>query len=123
MTWVGTGSARSMQDNLNHGCFPKMGPLSSPRSRSRVVGLTSEQSWEADRMEVLPPWWRPDQSIGRLMEQLKKQGALENTLIMFAPTMGPARRTHPGPLPQTLDLIPTGPTMPAGRMPVIPVPL
>ena len=57
----------------------------------------SEQSWEADRMEVFAAMVDVlDQSIGRLMEQLKKQGALENTLIMFCSDNGacPFERTR-----------------------------
>ena len=57
----------------------------------------SEQSWEADRMEVFAAMVDIlDQSIGRLMEHLKKQGALENTLIMFCSDNGacPFERTR-----------------------------
>ena len=57
----------------------------------------SEQTWEADRMEVFAAMVDVlDQNIGRLVQRLKETGEYENTLILFCSDNGacPFERTR-----------------------------
>ena len=57
----------------------------------------SEQSWESDRMAVFAAMVDIlDQSVGRLIDQLKAQGDFDNTLILFCSDNGacPFERTR-----------------------------
>lgn len=56
-----------------------------------------ERQWEADRMEVFAAMVDVlDQNVGRIIAQLKKQGLLDNTLILFCSDNGacPFERTR-----------------------------
>ena len=56
-----------------------------------------EQQWEADRMEVFAAMVDVlDQNVGRIVDDLKKKGVLENTLFLFCSDNGacPFERTR-----------------------------
>ena len=65
------------------GLFPKTYPLSPTDSRS-YEWSTANHDWEDRRMATYAAMIdEMDQQIGRLVEALKRNGELENTLIMF----------------------------------------
>ena len=72
-------------------------PLSKPEHRDWATLFKTEKKLEAQRMEVYAAMIdRMDRNIGKLVETLRTQGKLENTLILFAADNGAsAEAAHP----------------------------
>jgi arylsulfatase A-like enzyme len=68
---------------------PAMNPLPAWEGRDWKALSGEERAKEAKRMEIYAAMLdRVDQNIGRVLEKLKTQGKLENTLILFAADNG-----------------------------------
>ncbi|MFL2870350.1 MAG: arylsulfatase [Pirellulaceae bacterium] len=84
---------------IQTGLFPTTMTLSDrPDHIPAWDALTKkEQAWEADRMEVFAAMVDVlDQNVGRIVEKLKDDGLLENTLLLFCSDNGacPFERTR-----------------------------
>ncbi len=74
---------------------PKKTPLSqNPQPDAWAALPDSEKAAEATRMEIYAAMLdRVDQNIGRLLDKLREQGRLDNTLIFFASDNGACAET------------------------------
>lgn len=81
------------------GLASKDGPLSPRDARVPAWQDAPNKEWEAERMAAFAAQVDSlDQSVGRIMEALRRAGADKNTLVLFLSDNGASDQAWPGPL-------------------------